>query len=130
LVAHRLGYHTEEQIKSSPLAGSLFENLVISEILKRAKSNQQAGSFYHYRDKSGLEVDLIFENQSKLQLIEIKQNETPNIAFAQDLLRFATIVKNVQDLYLISPRIDSFVQEGVKFVHYKESYNPIAKFKS
>ncbi len=123
LIAYRLGYLSPQQILNGPLAGSMFENLVISEIVKRMKANSQAGFLYHYRDKSGLEVDLILETQSCLKIIEIKKNETPTISLAQNLLKFSSLVDNVESVYLLSPQEQSFVQREVQFVYYKNFYN-------
>lgn len=122
LVSHRLGYRTEEQIKRSPISGVLFENLVISELIKRHKANQESGFFYYFREKNGLEVDLIYENRSKLQLIEIKQSETPNITMAKNLLKFSDLVNNVSKKYLLSPRSNNSEQNSVNLMYYQSFY--------
>ncbi len=123
LVAHRLGYHTEEQIKNGPMSGALFENLVISELFKRKSANQESGYFYYFREKNGLEVDLVYENQLQQSIIEIKQNETPHIGLAKNLLKFNSLVKDIKNIFLISPRKEEFEQEKVKFRYYKNFYN-------
>ena len=123
LVAHRLGYQTKEQIKHSPISGALFENLVVSELIKRHKANLESGFFYYFREKNGLEVDLIYENRAELKLIEIKQNETPNIAMAKNLLKFSDLVDNVTKKYLLTPRSDAFEQKDVSFAYYQDFYD-------
>ena len=123
LIDHRLGFHTPEQIKKSPISGALFENLVISELIKRHKANQESGFFYHFREKNGLEIDLIYENRAQLKLIEIKQNETPNIGMAKNLLKFSGLVTNVSKQYLLSPHTKDFEQQEIEFSHYQGFYN-------
>lgn len=123
LVAHRLGYRTEEQIKQSPISGALFENLVISELIKRHKANLQSGFFYYFRERNGLEVDLIYENRSEFKLMEIKQSETPNIGMAKNLLRFSELVKNVSKKFILTPRSSEFKQQDVDFAYYQNFYN-------
>ncbi|NQY80119.1 MAG: ATP-binding protein [Candidatus Caenarcaniphilales bacterium] len=123
LVAHRLGYHTEEQIKNGPLSGALFENLVISEIHKRKQASQQSGYFYYFREKHGLEIDLIYENQLQQNIIEIKQSETPHIGMAKNLLKFNELVDNVKNIFLISPRKENFEQKEVKFRYFKDFFD-------
>jgi uncharacterized protein len=123
LVAHRLGYRTEEQIKASPVSGALFENLVISELIKRHKAKLESGFFYYFREKNGLEIDLIYENRAKFKLIEIKQSETPSISMAKNLLKFSELVKNVSKKFVLTPRLDEFEQQDVKFAYYKNFYD-------
>ncbi len=123
LVAHRLGYRTKEQIKQSPISGALFENLVISELIKRHKANLQSGFFYYFREKNGLEVDLIYENRSELKLMEIKQSETPTISMAKNLIKFSELVENVSKKFILTPRPDEFKQQDVSFAYYQKFYD-------
>lgn len=123
LIAHRLGYRTNEQIKKSPISGALFENLVISELIKRHKANLESGFFYHFREKNGLEIDLIYENRTEIKLMEIKQNETPNINFAKNLLKFTELSPKVSKQFLLSPHSKDFEQNSVEFINYQNFYN-------
>ncbi len=48
-----IGINRIEQVSRDPLRGSLFENLVIAELIKQQYNNGRDAGFYYYRDKSG-----------------------------------------------------------------------------
>ena len=58
--------------------GSIFENYVITEHLKRQHHAGIRPSAYFWRDRSGHEVDLIIEEGETFRATEIKSTETLN----------------------------------------------------
>ena len=62
LAAYLLGARDPSQIESHPLRGALFENLVIADLLKSFWNRGDYRSLYFFRDSSGNEVDLLFED--------------------------------------------------------------------
>jgi hypothetical protein len=78
LACRLLGIRTLEHLHSHPLRGALFETWVVSEILKHRMNAGQTGSIYQYRDKNGLEADLVIEHPDRLCLVEAKASQTPN----------------------------------------------------
>lgn len=52
--------------------GSIFENYVITEMIKLNEYYQQRYNFYYWRTKQGAEVDVILEKDGKLKALEIK----------------------------------------------------------
>lgn len=80
-----LGIQTDSQISTHYLKGGLFENLVISEYLKRAFNNSQPFNGYYWQSKEGREVDLIIESGGTVQAIEIKSGKTRNEHFFENL---------------------------------------------
>lgn len=72
-----------EQTFRDPLRGGLFENLVITEILKGHLNCGKHPELFFYRDTHGNEVDLIIRNGRKLIPVEIKSAAT----FTPDFLR-------------------------------------------
>ena len=91
LAAHLLGIETGEQAMRDPLAGGLFENLVVAEALKWKANGKRREGFWFFRDSNGLEVDLIVEKARKLHLLEIKSAMTPAEAMARNLRKFASL---------------------------------------
>jgi predicted AAA+ superfamily ATPase len=49
---------------------------VVSEFIKVRYNHGQPSDLYFWRDNNGLEADLIFEQGSKLQMVEIKSGQT------------------------------------------------------
>ena len=58
--------------------GALFENFVISEVIKSYyNSGHDAQNLYFYRDKEQKEIDLVIEKDGVLYPIEIKKSSRP-----------------------------------------------------
>jgi predicted AAA+ superfamily ATPase len=65
----------ETRIKNSNMYGAIFENLVISEIMKNRFNKNQYGEMYYLRDSTGNEVDLVLEKDGNLIPVEIKSSD-------------------------------------------------------
>ena len=77
LAAHLLGIESTEQLILSNHRGNVFENLVVTEIIKRYEALEKRPRLYHWRDSNRKEIDLIIEKGGKpYYLIEIKSSAT------------------------------------------------------
>lgn len=94
LAAWLLGIESREQVSRDPLVGNLFENLVVSELLKTRYHHGKDAHLYFWRDTRGHEVDVIFEQQRRPVPIEIKSAMTWNPDLGAGLRRFQ---KNIQE---------------------------------
>jgi uncharacterized protein len=65
-----------ESVKLSSLKGSLFENFIITEYVKKNYHNNLLRDLWFWRDAVGHEVDLIWQKNELLNLVEIKASET------------------------------------------------------
>jgi uncharacterized protein len=65
-----------ESVILSSLKGSLFENYVITEFIKKNYHNNLLRDVWFWRDAVGHEVDFIWQKTEKLNLVEIKATET------------------------------------------------------
>ncbi len=83
LAAFLLGIHTAEQASRDPLRGSLYENLVIVDIVKSALNRGIRPEIYFFRDSHGNEIDLLVREQGLLTPVEIKSAAT----FTTDFLK-------------------------------------------
>jgi hypothetical protein len=72
IVCHLLGIRSVEGLQKSNYYGAIFENFIVSEIIKNRKNKEQFGDIYFYRDSTGNEVDVLIENEGNLIPIEIK----------------------------------------------------------
>lgn len=63
-------------VKLSSQKGSLFENFIVSEYVKKNYHNNLLRDLWFWRDAVGHEVDLIWQETELLNLIEIKSSET------------------------------------------------------
>jgi predicted AAA+ superfamily ATPase len=71
-----LGVENITQLALHPFKGSLFENLVIVDFLKRRYNKGKTNNLFFWRDNTGNEVDLLFESGDLLIPIEIKSGQT------------------------------------------------------
>ncbi|WP_375446465.1 ATP-binding protein [uncultured Fibrella sp.] len=78
LVCSLLGLRRADLLESFYMRGNLFENLVVSEVLKHAYNQGQLANCYYWQDKTGREVDLLIETELGLLPIEIKAGMTLN----------------------------------------------------
>ena len=76
LLAHLLKIKDAHSLKISPHKGNLFENFVVSEFVKNNYHQNLLHDLWFWRDAVGHEVDLIWQNDELLNLVEIKASET------------------------------------------------------
>lgn len=91
LAAFLLGIRTEEQAQRDPLRGSLYENLVIADIVKGALNRGLRPEIYFFRDSRGNEVDLLIRENGRLIPVEIKSAATFSPDFVKGLERFRAL---------------------------------------
>lgn len=76
LVSYLIGIERPEQIITHPLRGALFENLVVTEVLKYRFNRGRRFNLSFFRDSRGLECDLLFETAYGMGAVEIKSGGT------------------------------------------------------
>ena len=81
LACSLLGLESVDQISTHYLVGSLFENLVLSDLIKHKMNYGLNNNFYFWRDKLGREVDCLIESGLEKIIIEIKAGKTINADF-------------------------------------------------
>jgi hypothetical protein len=91
LAAFLLGIHTAEQASRDPLRGSLYENLVVADIVKGALNKGIRPEVYFFRDSHGNEVDLLIREKGALTPVEIKSAATFSTDFVKGLERFQAL---------------------------------------
>lgn len=76
LASYLIGIGKAEQIATHPLRGALFENLVVVEALKYRFNLGRRSNLSFFRDRRGLECDLLLETANSIGAIEIKSGAT------------------------------------------------------
>jgi hypothetical protein len=121
LAAFLLGIHTEEQASRDPLRGSLYENLIIAEIVKGALNRGIRPEIYFYRDSHGNEVDLLIRENGSLTPVEIKSAATFSKDFVKGLTRFQELpIKRVTAGAVLYNGERRFSVRGIRI------FNPLA----
>ncbi len=83
LAAFLLGIRDVGHLSIHSARGALFENLVISELLKQRYQQGLASNLYFWRNNAGDEVDVVIEQGDKLVPLEIKSGQT----YTQDFVK-------------------------------------------
>lgn len=78
LVTYLLNLEDINDLKNYNQLGSIFENYVISEIIKTYVNVGKTAKVFYYRDTDNNEIDLILENKGVFHPIEIKLNSNPS----------------------------------------------------
>ena len=94
LVCYLLGIHTSQQLETHPLRGSIFENMVVCEFLKRQYNNGLDNNLFFFRDRSQHEVDLVQEDGMRLCAYEIKLSSSIHPDFYKNLKYFRSLFPN------------------------------------
>lgn len=88
LAAYLLDIDSPATMSRDKMRGHLFENMVVTDWLKKAYNTGRNGGLYFYRDSNGNEVDLLVKNGSAYDCYEIKSSATFHPDFAKGLNSF------------------------------------------
>ena len=120
LASWLLAIRSPEVLAMHPSRGALFETFVVSEFLKQRFNQGKPADLYFWRDNSGLEADLLFEKEGRLQMVEIKSGQTVTsdyIKAAQRAIRFAP--DEALTPWLIYGGTDSYERNGVRVIGWQ-----------
>jgi predicted AAA+ superfamily ATPase len=87
-LCYLVGLKTPEHASAGPMAGSIFETAVITEVFKTHLSRGEDPQMFFWRTSDGKEVDLIVETDGMLVPIEIKSTATPRPAMTAGIEAF------------------------------------------
>lgn len=88
LLCSLLGITESSQLEKYPLRGAIFENLVVNNFKKGAFNEGRKPRLCFFRDKTGREIDLIYETREGLNLYEIKSSTGFNPDYFKNIRYF------------------------------------------
>lgn len=94
LLCFLLKINNPEQIQTHHFKGSLFENMMIAEYVKRMYHKNEAQDIWFWRDAAGHEVDLVVQNGFRLCLTEFKSTQTIMSDLFKGLYYFENLTKS------------------------------------
>ncbi|MHC4809722.1 MAG: ATP-binding protein [Planctomycetota bacterium] len=89
-----LGIRSAEQLRSHPLRGAIFETWVVSEVLKHRTNRGLTGGLSFYRDKDGVEADLVVEDGGRLIVGEARAAATANSSLLDGAVRVRGLLES------------------------------------
>jgi predicted AAA+ superfamily ATPase len=79
LACHLVGIDEEKLGEGGEIAGRIFENFVVLELLKHASWSDEPVGLYHFRSQAGQEVDVVIEGRGgRVVGVEIKLSASPS----------------------------------------------------
>ena len=80
-----LGIRMQEQVNLHYMKGSLFENLILNEFIKRSFNQGENRLPYYWQDNHGKEIDCLLVNGEKITAVEIKSGKTISTSYFENL---------------------------------------------
>jgi len=115
LAAHLAGIAKNHEVHGNPLAGALFENLVLVQLLAWRETLPSPPEILYWRSHAGEEVDLVLEVGQRLLPIEIKSAKRLRMddvrglrVFLEEyagMARFGVVFYAGTDTFLVTDRI-------------------------
>lgn len=107
-----------EMIKTHYMYGALYENLIISEILKSYYHKGKIPHVYYWRESNGTEIDCIIEkNSQKMIVLEIKAGKTFNKDYLKNLKNFPSKSENLEKTLIYAGDQSSDIS-GIKIIQH------------
>ena len=99
LACYLLGLKNAEQLASHYLRGNLFENAIINAFVYNEYNQGNEPDFSYWRDKTGLEIDLLKtcvaqDGKENIEAYEIKSGETMNLDYFSNMEKWAQLPGN------------------------------------
>jgi uncharacterized protein len=120
LLVYLLGIEEPEQLKRDPLVGSIFENLVIIEIVKALLNRGKEGNVYFFRDHAGEEVDLLLPKGRSAIPIEIKSAATFSNSFLKGISRYRSVASSDTEAFIIYSGDSKPLGSSLRLLNFRE----------
>ena len=128
LASHLMGIEDARQIRTHPLRGALFENLVIGEVLKHRFNQGRRSNLSFFRDSRGLECDLLCENGNELGAIEIKSGPRISTDYARSINRVSAIVPRITQKAVVYGGKQRQSRQDIEYVPLTDLSRVLCKF--
>ncbi len=121
LAAFLLGIRDAEHLSIHSARGALFENFVVSELLKQRYNQGLASNLYFWRNNTGDEVDVVIEYGEKLMPMEIKSGQTFNADYLTNINKWMKIAGDSA----LAPKLvyggsDNMMRNGVEIRSWRQ----------
>lgn len=127
LLCSLLGIETLQHLYYHPQRGSIFENLIVSEVVKAGLNRGKACDLFFFRDRSGFEIDLVIEKGTRLDAVEIKSGKTVHSDFFKNLRKWKNIAGEAAgETSLVYGGEEAFTREGCQVMPWRTAAEDIA----
>ena len=109
----------ENELENSHFKGALFENMVVSEMLKIKFNYGLSYNLFFWRNNKGVEVDLIIDDGNKLIPVEIKSSQTYNPHYTAVLHLWNSYSKNNNGILIYDGKQEFKNSENISVINWK-----------
>lgn len=102
LLAYLLRIQNAEQLKTHYAIGHIFENYIISEVLKYKYNRADNADMYFWKDNKAKDIDLLMETSKGIIPIEIKAAKTYNTSAFSNISYYQKISETKNTGYVIN----------------------------
>ncbi|OGT50212.1 MAG: hypothetical protein A3E82_02345 [Gammaproteobacteria bacterium RIFCSPHIGHO2_12_FULL_38_11] len=99
-----------------PLAGPLFENYIVSEVMKKTKHTGSSDELFYLRTQDKAEIDLIVDKKTRCDFIEIKKSNTYTPKMSATLKHFS----EKQDRMIVLYNGETMQHGDIRVLHYSD----------
>lgn len=125
LVCRLLGINEPDELVTHPLIGAIFETWIISETLKYLENHQDIALPYFWRDRTGLEADLLLDRGSDMRLFEIKSAHTIPQHYLGKLMQIQKYLPKPATLNLIYGGKDSHARSDGNIISWQDLHRQL-----
>jgi len=119
LLCHLLGIKTKADLLSNHQYGGIFENFIISEIVKNNYHFDLGKEYWFWRDSNGKEIDLLAYQKNSYQLYEIKAGRTIKSDQFKNMNYFEEISKSKVKKHLLYNGEETYVRSKTHIMNWK-----------
>jgi predicted AAA+ superfamily ATPase len=121
LVCHLLGINKASDLDIHFIKGAIFENYIITELIKQRWNNGKSLRHYFWRDNTGNEIDLLIDKGMNLDLIEIKSAQTIKQDFFKNLSKIEKLATSYKvEKSIIYAGTDKRIQFDTKILTWED----------
>ena len=118
LVCSLLGIRQKNELISSHFRGALFENYIITELLKRKYNTGSSAGFYFWKENNGIEIDLLIDTGKKLIAHEIKSSATFHESLLKNLKQWNKVTGTHGGVLLYNGKLESIERDQLQVVNW------------
>lgn len=122
-----LGIRSSNDLKNHFARGALYENFIITELMKNCYNKRVHPEFHYFRDSNGNEVDLLIEQAGFTHAIEIKSARTVNDSFFKGLAYYKKLSSKKTRTTCVFGGDEQYVYKGHHIIGWKNLENIVVK---
>ncbi|OFY83052.1 MAG: AAA family ATPase [Bacteroidetes bacterium RIFCSPLOWO2_12_FULL_35_15] len=119
LACSLLGIRQEKEVANSHFRGALFENYVVTELLKLKYNSGSYTNIFFWRDNKGVEIDILLDNGSTLFPIQIKASQTFQESHLKPMQQWNNFSGNVGGLLLYDGEQEFTRKDKIRMQNWK-----------